>query len=232
MSAGISNHTQLAMRAEVKKYIVLGMLFIFPLVVYLFFASGINNFARLPILTENVPEISHWATLNGSKNQFDGMISIVGFWGSDLEVRKGDAFNLNQKIYKRFYQFDDFQFVMAVEVGLEDNVKQILAELQTGSATDLSKWKFIFGTKEQIEDLFKGFQTDITLNENASTATVFIIDRARKLRGRDDDEEVGTLYGYNTSSVAEINKKMTDDVKVILAEYRLALKKNNSNRAK
>ena len=232
MSAGISNHTQLAMRAEVKKYIVLGMLFIFPLVVYLFFASGINNFARLPILTENVPEISHWATLNGSKNQFDGMISIVGFWGSDLEVRKGDAFNLNQKIYKRFYQFDDFQFVMAVEVGLEDNAKQILAELQTGSATDLSKWKFIFGTKEQIEDLFKGFQTDITLNEKASTATVFIIDRARKLRGRDDDEEVGTLYGYNTSSVAEINKKMTDDVKVILAEYRLALKKNNSNRAK
>ena len=220
------------MRAEVKKYIVLGMLFIFPLVVYLFFASGINNFARLPILTENVPEISHWATLNGSTNQFDGMISIVGFWGSDLELRKGDAFNLNQKIYKRFYQFDDFQFVMAVEAGLEDNVKQILAELQTGSATDLSKWKFIFGTIEQIEDLFKGFQTDITLNENASTATVFIIDRARKLRGRDDDEEVGTLYGYNTSSVAEINKKMTDDVKVILAEYRLALKKNNSNRAK
>ena len=220
------------MRAEVKKYIVLGMLFIFPLVVYLFFASGINNFARLPILTENVPEISHWATLNGSTNQFDGMISIVGFWGSDIELRKGDAFNLNQKIYKRFYQFDDFQFVMAVEVGLEDNVKQILAELQTGSATDLSKWKFIFGTKEQIEDLFKGFQTDITLNEKASTATVFIIDRARKLRGRDDDEEVGTLYGYNTSSVAEINKKMTDDVKVILAEYRLALKKNNSNRAK
>ena len=220
------------MRAEVKKYIVLGMLFIFPLVVYLFFASGINNFAHLPILTENVPEISHWATLNGSKNQFDGMISIVGFWGSDIELRKGDAFNLNQKIYKRFYQFDDFQFVMAVQAGLEDNVKQILAELQTGSATDLSKWKFIFGTKEQIEDLFKGFQTDITLNEKASTSTVFIIDRARKLRGRDDDEEVGTLYGYNTSSVAEINKKMTDDVKVILAEYRLALKKNNSNRAK
>jgi hypothetical protein len=52
------------------------------------------------------------------------------------------------------------------------------------------------------------------------------------LRGRDDDEEEGTLYGYDTSSVAELNKKMTDDVKVILAEYRLALKKNNSNRAK
>ena len=220
------------MRAEVKKYIVLGMLFIFPLVVYLFFASGINNFARLPILTEDIPEINDWSTLTNSPHQLDGMISIVGFWGSDLDYRKGDAFNLNQKIYKRFYQFDDFQFVMVVEKGLEKQVEEILAELQKGAATDLSKWKFVFGTKLEIETLFRGFKTDINLNDKASTSTVFIIDRSRKLRGRDDDDEVGTLYGYNTASVAELNKKMTDDVKVILAEYRLALKKNNSNRAK
>ena len=207
-----------------KKFLVLGILFIFPLVIYLFFASGINNFARLPILTEEVSEIKNWSTLTGTPHQFDGMISIVGFWGSDLELRKGDAFNLNQKIYKRFYQFKDFQFVMIVEDGQQEKVKEILAELQKGAATDLSKWKFVFGNKAAI--------TDVSLNDKASNSTVFIIDRDKKLRGRDDDEEVGTLYGYNTSSVAELNKKMTDDVKVILAEYRLALKKNNSNRAK
>ena len=49
----------------------------------------------------------------------------------------------------------------------------------------------------------------------------------RSLRGRDDDNDSGTLYGYNSSSVAELTKKMTDDIKIILAEYRLALKKNN-----
>lgn len=220
------------MRAEVKKYLVLGMLFIFPLVVYLFFASGINNFARLPILTEQVQDVQDWTSLRATPNKFDGMISIVGFWGSDLALRKADAFNLNQKIYKRFYQFEDFQFVMVVEAGLEQAVEETLNELQKGAATDLSKWKFVFGSKAQIASLFESFKTDVELNEKASTSTVFIIDRARKLRGRDDDEEVGTLYGYNTSSVAEINKKMTDDVKVILAEYRLALKKNNSDRAK
>ena len=96
----------------------------------------------------------------------------------------------------------------------------------------MSKWKFVFGDNASINQLFNSFKTDVTLNEKLSNPTVFIIDRARKLRGRDDDEEVGTLYGYNTSSVAELNKKMTDDVKVILAEYRLALKKNNSDRAK
>ena len=146
------------MRAEVKKYIVLGMLFIFPLVVYLFFASGINNFARLPILTEEVPEINEWTTLTKSPHQLDGMISIVGFWGSDLDYRKGDAFNLNQKIYKRFYQFDDFQFVMVVEEGLENKVEEILAELQKGAATDLSKWKFVFGTKAKSKPYFMGLK--------------------------------------------------------------------------
>ena len=215
-----------------KKFLVLGILFVFPLVIYLFFASGINNFARLPILTEEVNEISAWSRLSGDPIQFENKISIVGFWGSDLLVRKADAFNLNQKIYKRFYQFVDFQFIMVVENGQEEMIKQVLLELQAGAATDLSKWKFIFGSKEEIQLLYESFNTDIKLNENKSTSTVFIVDRAKKLRGRDDDEEVGTLYGYNSSSVAELNKKMTDDVKVILAEYRLALKKNNSNRSK
>ena len=215
-----------------KKFLVLGILFVFPLVIYLFFASGINNFARLPILTEEVNDIKEWSTLRGENHQFDTKISIVGFWGNDLELRKGDAFNLNQKIYKRFYQFDDFQFVMVVENGQEETIKQILTELQKGAATDLSKWKFVFGSQEEIQVLFDSFQTDVQLNAQKSTSTVFIVDRAKKLRGRDDDEEVGTLYGYNTTSVAELNKKMTDDVKVILAEYRLALKKNNSNRSK
>jgi hypothetical protein len=63
---------------------------------------------------------------------------------------------------------------------------------------------------------------------------VYIIDKEGNLRGRDDDEDNlnGRMFGYNSSSVAEINNKMVDDVKVILAEYRLALKKNNSFRIK
>ena len=43
---------------DIYKKLVLGLLFIFPLLVYLFFASGKNNFAKLPILTKEVKEIS------------------------------------------------------------------------------------------------------------------------------------------------------------------------------
>ena len=38
------------------------------------------------------------------------------------------------------------------------------------------------------------------------------------------------MYGYNSSDIAEISNKMVADVKVILAEYRRALKKYNSDR--
>lgn len=216
----------------IKKFTVLGILFIFPIVIYLFLSSGINNFARLPILTEAVDEINQWETLDGSPHQLQGNITVIGFWGSDLEQRKGDAFNLNQKIYKRFYQFEDFQFIMAVEKGQEEKINALLSDLKSGVGTDLVKWKFILGSPAEIQSLFSSLDSDVELNDKYSTSTVFIIDRKRKLRGRDDDEDVGTLYGYNTTSVAELNSKMTDDVKVILAEYRLALKKNNSNRSK
>ena len=217
------------MSQKTKKYFVLCILFIFPIVIYLFFASGKNNFALLPVLTEDVNEIKSFKTLSGEKIQLEDKISILGFWGEDLSEKKGDALNLNQKIYKRFYQFNDFQFVMVLENGQHDQVNILKEELQEGVGTDLVKWRFVFGSPEEIQDLFDSLRTNLNLSQGKSSPYVFIIDKEVNLRGRDDDEDVGTLYGFNSQSVAEINNKMVDDVKVILAEYRRAWKKYNEN---
>ena len=217
------------MSQKTKKYFVLCILFIFPIVIYLFFASGKNNFALLPVLTENVNEIKNFKTLSGAKIQLEDKISILGFWGEDLSEKKGDALNLNQKIYKRFYQFNDFQFVMVLENGQQDQVNSLKEELQEGAGTDLVKWRFVFGSPDEIQDLFDSLRTNLNLSQGKSSPYVFIIDKEVNLRGRDDDEDVGTLYGFNSQSVAEINNKMVDDVKVILAEYRRAWKKYNNN---
>ena len=217
------------MSQKTKKYFVLCILFIFPIVIYLFFASGKNNFALLPVLTENVNEIKNFKTLSGEKIQLEDKISILGFWGEDLSEKKGDALNLNQKIYKRFYQFNDFQFVMVLENGQKDQVNILKEELQEGVGTDLVKWRFVFGSPDEIQDLFDSLRTNLNLSAGKSSPYVFIIDKEVNLRGRDDDEDVGTLYGFNSQSVAEINNKMVDDVKVILAEYRRAWKKYNQN---
>ncbi|MBD0778287.1 hypothetical protein HPE56_10820 [Maribacter sp. ANRC-HE7] len=207
-----------------KKTVVLVVLFILPIVAYLFFASGINNFGKLPILTENIPDI----TDVDANILLQDRITILGFLGSDLENKKGVAFNLNQKIYKRFYQFNDFQFVMVVPNGSESKVEALKSEL--GNLADVVKWNFVYGDKERIQALFDGLKTDLTLDGNMATPYVFIIDKDRNLRGRTNDEDEGTKFGFDATSVADLNNKMEDDVKIILAEYRLALKKNNAER--
>ncbi len=205
-----------------KKTFVLVVLFVLPLVAYLFFASGVNNFGKLPTLTEQVEDVS---ILDASSTLQD-KITILGFLGRDLEIKKGNAFNLNQKIYKRFYEFNDFQMIMVMPLGTQPKVEELKAEL--GNLTDIRNWKFLFADDEAIQYFFNSLKTDVLLDDNMGTPYVFIIDKDKNLRGRTDDEDEGTKYGFNTNSVAELNNKMEDDVKIILAEYRLALKKNNA----
>ena len=215
-------------RNEINKKIVLGILFIFPLLVYLFFASGKNNFAKLPVLTSGVSEIRDLDS--SSTIQFKDKITILGYWGGSLEEKKAEALNLNEKIYKRFYEFEDFQFVFLVNEAYGTQVEQLKNALKEGVGTDLSKWNFVTLTQETMRTHFSSLQTPLKLNEVASTPYVFIIDKDSNLRGRNDDEDQGTVYGFDARSVAQINKKMIDDVKVILAEYRLALKIYNTKR--
>jgi len=209
-----------------KKKIVLGVLFILPVVVYLFFASGVNNFGRLPVLSENVSNVS---TLDPNL-QLKDKITILGFLGNNVGAKQGNAFNLNQKIYKRFGEFNDFQIVMVVPKGNEEQVVELKNEL--GKLSSVDKWHFAFGSDAEIKELFNSLKSNIDLDEELFTPNVFIIDKDLKLRGRTNDEDEGVKYGFDTSSVAELNNKMVDDVKIILAEYRLALKKNNANRSK
>ena len=190
------------------------------MVAYLFFASGINNFAKLPVLTENIEELELI-----TKKDFNNKISILLFLGNDIENREGDALNLNQKIYKRFYQFKDFQFISISPLGNENKSKLLKEKLSSGTNTDMKNWSFVHLDNDKINELFSSLNTNLELDQNLSSPYAYIIDKFSSLRGRDDSD--GIKFGYDSRSVADINNNMLDDVKIILAEYRLALKKNN-----
>lgn len=98
---------------------------------------------------------------------------------------------------------------------------------ELGAFTDVKKWRFVSASEDAIQKVFASLKTDLKLDGQLATPYVFIIDKELNLRGRKIDEDEGTKYGFNANSVAELNNKMVDDVKIILAEYRLALKKNN-----
>jgi len=209
-----------------KKIWVLIVLFIAPLVFYIFLLTGTNNFAKLPVVTENIGNVSHFKTQDSTFISLEGKISILCFLGNDLQAVKNNALNLNEKIYKHFYKFRDFQFVVVLPEGTQSQAIELNKEL--GAITDMQKWNFVFGSAEDISDFFGSLQTTYTLNSKSYSPYAFIVDKDKHLRGRlnDEDAENGISYGYNAETVAPIHSKMVDDVKVLIAEYRLALKKN------
>ena len=210
-----------------KKFFVIFVLFALPLGAYLFFASGVNNFARLPVLTQEIYQLESFRSLEDEEEEvsFDGKITILGFPGGEPLEYSNNAYHLAEKIYDRYAEFNDFQFVSVVPSGSEAEVEKLQDKIS--KVIDLKKWKFVTGTSEEINALFDSLNTDLELTGDLSTPNVFIIDKEGKLRGRDKDDDGNELYGYDTGSIFVLNNKMNDDVKVILAEYRLALKKYN-----
>tara|TARA_R110002126_G_scaffold188736_1_gene337108 strand:+ start:282 stop:932 length:651 start_codon:yes stop_codon:yes gene_type:complete len=207
-----------------KKNIVLFILFILPIVAYLFFASGINSFTKLPVITPKVADLGNWESLNNEKVTLDNKITILGFSGSDVLKNRGNLFNLNEKIYQRYHTFKDLQFVMICPLGTENDIKSILDALD--EFTDVSQWHFVFTTPQEINGYYKQLNLVGSLDKNSGTPLVYIIDKERNLRGRKKKKEY--KEGYNTFHPADLSNEMLDDFKVILYEYRAALKKNHN----
>jgi len=211
-----------------KKFLVLGILFILPITVYIFFASGKDNFAKLPVLTQSVSELSDFKTIDGTSVSLKEHITVLGFFGNNLMSNRVNAYNLAHKIYKKNHEFQDFQLVIVLPEGTEDASEELIKKIS--EIADTNNWKFVFGSSEEIENMFNSLESSYKLDEDLASPYVFIIDKDRNLRGRNDDEDFGMLYGFNSADIAEINNKMSDDIKVVLAEYRLALKKYKAKR--
>ena len=202
-----------------KKYFVLTILFVLPIIIYLFFLTGEHNFFKLPVITEDVHDINDFSNF-----QLKDKITIISFLGADLNEDKTSALNINMKIYNRFFMFDDFQFISLLPIGSEEKAMNLKNELTAITGTDLSKWGFVFLKDDQLNKIFDSLNLPIFLDDNLSSPYVYIIDKDLNLRGNRDDDN---FIGYNSKSIADINNNMVDDVKVILAEYRMALKKYN-----
>ncbi|GIZ10380.1 hypothetical protein [Flavobacterium sp. UMI-01] len=207
-----------------KKNLVLFTLFILPIVAYLFFASGVNSFTKLPVVSPAVPDFGNWTSLTGEQVKLENKITILGFGGSEILKNRGNLFNLNEKIYQRYHTFEDLQFVMICPLGTEEDVKKIMDALD--EFTDVSHWNFLFTTPENIHNYYNQLHLKGSLDKYAGTPNVYIVDKARNIRGRKDAEEY--KEGYNTFHPADLSNEMLDDFKVILYEYRAALKKNNN----
>lgn len=213
-----------------KKIWVLFSLFILPLVFYIFLSKGIYKYSNLPVLTENVMDVSEFSSV--FKTTFTDKLSISCFLGGDMNTAKASLFNLNQIIYKRYYQKPFFQIVAILPEGKENDYKSVIDELS--AFTDLKKWNFIYMNASNINKLFNSLKTPFELNQNFYSEYAFIIDKELRLRGRKDDEDTadGKLYGYNMRSVAILKNKMKDDIDIIYYQLKKTAEKETRRKRK
>ena len=47
----------------------------------MFFATGVNNFGKLPLLSQDVVSVTNFKDLNGAPVTLDNKITILGFFG-------------------------------------------------------------------------------------------------------------------------------------------------------
>jgi hypothetical protein len=211
-----------------KKFTVLFVLFVVPLAAYLFIIQGKINFEPLPVLNEEVIGLNAFQDENQDLNLI-GKISVVSFLGTDFDRIKMGVLNLNQIIYKKLVKYKDFQIVVIVPEGSEEEIVQLKSDLTFMVGTDLNKWKFVFGSKSDIIGLHNDLKVNTELTEYLGNDKVYLIDMNGRLRGRIDEED-GIQYGYNMFKASVLKNELLDDVKVVFYEYNSSLKKFESNR--
>lgn len=213
----------------VKKYVILGILFLLPVTFLLFLYPSTHNYTALEIIDDAVKELPS----NTNKAQLKDRITVLGFFGKQPLDKVIAASNLKELVYDKFKGFKKFQILIVVPNSAEKDVETLSQEIRNGD--EFKYWEFVYLKDKAIQDLFSSLKIPLALDHNLASDYVFVIDKDLAQRGRLDDREDNEkaknapIYGlsaYNCIEVAEIKNKMSDDLRILFTEYRQKRKGN------
>ncbi|MDP5081753.1 MAG: hypothetical protein NWP87_03785 [Winogradskyella sp.] len=213
--------------SRTKRNIVLGILFFLPVAFLLMLYPAKHNYEPLNVINNDVLDIVSLYSDRTDSIALKGHITVLGFLGESPLQNSIAASNLKELVYDKFKGFKKFQIVIVVPEGTEDEVNELKKEVNTYE--DLKFWHYVFGSTDEIKQLFNSLKSEVELEENLSTDNVFIIDKDLNQRGRIDGRSekeieskkpIFSVYSYNTIEVAEIKNMMSDDIRILFTEYR------------
>jgi protein SCO1/2 len=225
----------------VRKYLVLFILLLLPSLLYLYLIRGKHNFAHLPYLTyldesgemqkRTAPAFT-FTDQNGedfSSADLLGKIYVVDFFFTSCPSICPIMTANMTKIHERFAHYDDLHIV-SLTVDPKRDTPAVLKEYAVNRRIDSPKWHFLTGEKDSLYSVAYKFLSSAMEDDSAPggflhTEYFVLVDKEGFLRCREDDN--GNLIGvYDGTNAAHIND-LIDDIKVLIAEYGLELKKNN-----
>ena len=220
-------------KEDIKKWIILGILFFLPVVFLLFLYPSTHNYNSLDIVKENIVDVDSFTYIDSNNRLLSENITVLAFPGKKPMENLTVSLNIKELVYDKFKGFKNFQLLMLFPNGADLQVDELKKELY--KYDELKYWGFAFGTPEMINKTYKSLKSNNELDTLFSTEYVFIIDKDLNQRGRIDDRKKGEieksisvygLYSYNTTKVSEIKNKMNDDLRILFTEYRQKRKGN------
>ena len=220
-----------------RKWIILGILFLLPVIFLLFLYPSTHNYNTLDIVNEDIVEVEFFNFIDNRKTNFEGNITILNFLGDKPMENITGALNLKELVYDKFKGFKKFQIISISSLNSEKSLESVKKELI--KSEELKYWFFATTSDEEINKIYSSLRYHNELDSSNYTSEVYIIDKQRNQRGRIDDRDDNQiknkidpfgLYSYNSIIVSEIKKKMNDDIRILFTEYRQKRKGNfNSN---
>ena len=220
-----------------RKWIILGILFLLPVIFLLFLYPSTHNYNALDIVNEDIVEIDFLNFIDNRKTNFEGNITVLNFLGDKPMENITGALNLKELVYDKFKGFKKFQIISISSLNSEKSLESVKKELI--KSDELKYWFFATSSDEEINKIYSSLRYHNELDSSNYTSEVYIIDKQRNQRGRIDDRDDNQienkidsfgLYSYNSIIVSEIKKKMNDDIRILFTEYRQKRKGNfNSN---
>ena len=220
-----------------RKWFILGILFLLPVIFLLFLYPSTHNYNTLDIVNEDIVEVEFFNFIDNRKTNFEGNITVLNFLGDKPMENITGALNLKELVYDKFKGFKKFQIISISSLNSEKSLESVKKELI--KSDELKYWFFATSSDEEINKIYSSLRYHDELDSSNYTSEVYIIDKQRNQRGRIDDRDDNQienkidsfgLYSYNSIIVSEIKKKMNDDIRILFTEYRQKRKGNfNSN---
>jgi protein SCO1/2 len=224
-----------------KKVLLIVIILFLPSAIYLYLIQGEHNFAHLPMLTvtDELGEISYrtvepyeFLDQNGepfTQKKVDGKIHVVDFFftrcPSICQIMTENMKNLHRK----FNMYEDFALISHT-VDPQYDTTFVLKNYARERSIDFENWHFVTGNKDSIyntafEYLSSAMEDSAAPGGFLHTEYFVLLDKEGRIRSREDDN--GNIIGvYDGTSKVQVNN-LIDDIKVLMAEYQLELKKNN-----
>ena len=212
---------------NIKRNIVLSVLFFLPVAFLLMLYPAKHNYIPLDIVNENVNEITDFSSDYESKIVLTNHITVLGFLGKNPLSNITMLSNLKELVYDKFKGFKKFQLVLVLPQGVEAEIKTLHKEI--AKYEDLRFWHYIYGSEADIKTLYNSLKIESPLKDNLSIDDVFIIDKDLNQRGRldargekqiEEKKPITTLSAYNCIDVSELKNMMSQDVRILFTEYR------------